>query len=124
PLEDRRHGPPAEGDRGARGRSRRHLWHSSTVDDAVARYRAASESDDIDGLMETLAPDVELVSPLSGRMVFRGKDDLRDLLAAIYGTLSGLHWDEEVGDGSTPVVIGEARVGPVRIGDAMGFDLA
>jgi hypothetical protein len=39
------------------------------VDDAVARYRTASETNDIDGLIATLAPDAELVSPLSGRLV-------------------------------------------------------
>jgi hypothetical protein len=54
------------------------------MDDAVAGYRVMSEANDIDGLMETLAPDAELVSPLSGLMVFRGKDDLRVLLGAIY----------------------------------------
>lgn len=56
------------------------------MDDAVARYRAASEANDLDALMETIAPDAELVSPLSGRMVFRGRDDLRVLLGAVYST--------------------------------------
>jgi hypothetical protein len=49
----------------------------------VLRYRQASEADDIDGLMSTLAPDMELVSPISGRMVFRGQDDLRIPLSAV-----------------------------------------
>jgi hypothetical protein len=52
------------------------------VDDAVARYRAASEANDIDATMAVLAPDAELVSPISGRLVFRGRDDLRVLLTA------------------------------------------
>ena len=41
------------------------------MDDAVARYRTASEANDINGLIATLTPDVQLVSPLSGRLVFR-----------------------------------------------------
>jgi hypothetical protein len=57
-------------------------------------------------------------------MVFRGKDDLRVLLAAVYGSLTGLRWHEEVGDGDVRVVVGEARVGPVKLGDAMVFELA
>ena len=52
--------------------------------DAVARYRVASEQNDIDTLTQTLAEDAELVSPLSGHMVFRGRDDLRILFGAVY----------------------------------------
>lgn len=93
------------------------------MDDAVARYRTASEANDIDALISSLAVDAELVSPLSGRMVFRGRDDLRTLLAAIYGTLGSLRWSEEIGNGSQRVMIGEARVGWVRLSDAMVFDV-
>jgi ketosteroid isomerase-like protein len=34
--------------------------------DAVARYRTASEAFDVDALMDTMEPDVELVSPALG----------------------------------------------------------
>ena len=94
------------------------------MEDAVARYRAASEANDIDGIMGTLAPDAELVSPISGRVVFRGRDDLRVLLTAVYGSLTGLRWRDEVGDGRVRVLTGGAKVGPVRLGDAMVFELA
>lgn len=94
------------------------------MEDAVSRYRAASEANDIDALMQTLAPDVEVVSPISGRMVFSGQDDVRLLLAAVYGSLRGLRWSETVGDGERRVVLGEARVGPVGLTDAMVFELA
>jgi hypothetical protein len=93
------------------------------VDDAIARYRAASESNDIEALIETLAPDAELISPVSGRMVFRGKDDLRVLASAVYGSLSGFRWNEEIGDGRRRVVIGAGRVGPAKVADAMVFEL-
>ncbi len=94
------------------------------MEDAIARYRAASAANDIGPLVETLAPDVELFSPISGRAVFRGKEDLRVLLGAVYGSLTGLRWHREVGDGSVRVVIGEARVGPLKMTDAMVFELA
>jgi hypothetical protein len=94
------------------------------VDDAVARYRAASEANDIDALVGTLAPDAELVSPLSGRMVFRGKDDLRVLLSAVYASLRGWRWHEEVGDASRRVIIGRGKVGPFNVGDAMVLELS
>jgi hypothetical protein len=94
------------------------------VEDAVARYRTASEANDIDGLIGALAPDVELVSPLSGRLVFRGQDDLRVLLSAVYGGMNGLRWRQEVGDGATRVVLGDGMVGPFRLADAMVCELA
>ncbi len=93
------------------------------MDDAVARYRSASEQNDIDGLMSSLAPNAELVSPLSGRLVFRGHDDLRVLLGAVYGSMRDLRWGEEVGDGALRVVLGEGTVGPFKLADAMVCEL-
>jgi hypothetical protein len=94
------------------------------VDDAIARYRAASEANDIDGLMSVMAPDVEVVSPISGRMVFRGQEDVRVLFTAVYGTLKGLRWREEIGDGERRALVGDAKIAGVRMTDAMIFDMA
>lgn len=94
------------------------------MDDAIAVYREASEANDIDRLLGVLAPDAEVVSPISGRMVFRGTKDLRVLLRAVYSTTRGMRWTEEVGDGAARVLIGEFKVGPLRMTDAMAFDLA
>lgn len=93
------------------------------MDDAVARFRAASEANDIESLVAALAPDAELVSPLSRRMVFRGREDLRVLFAAIYGSLREVRWYDEVGDGRARVVLGRAFVGPLRLDDAMVVEL-
>jgi hypothetical protein len=94
------------------------------MDDAVSRYRAATEAGDVDAFMATMAPDVEVVSPISGRMVFRGEDDVRILLSAVYGTLSGLRWTKTVGAGDSFVAVGEARVAGIEMTDAMVFELA
>lgn len=93
------------------------------MDDAVSRYLAATAAGDIDAAMEALAPGVEVVSPISGRMVFRGHDDVRILLSAVYGSLRGLRWSEAVGDGERRVAVGEARIWGVGMTDAMVFDL-
>jgi hypothetical protein len=94
------------------------------MDDAVERYCAASETASIGELMETLSPDVEVVSPISGRMVFRGHDDVRLLLGAVYGSLSDLRWTSTLGDGEVRVVLGTTRILGVRMTDAMVFQLA
>ena len=93
------------------------------MDDSVARYRLASEDNDIESLMDTLAPDVEVVSPISGRMVFGNREDVRVLLGAVYGTIDGLRWEEPVGEGERRVLFGSMRIGPLRMTDAMVFDL-
>jgi hypothetical protein len=90
---------------------------------AVETYREASENADIDRLMTAFAPDAEVVSPISARMVFRGEDDLRHLLAAVYGTVKDLRWTKAIGEGDQRVLYGEFRVGPLRMSDAMVFDL-
>ena len=94
------------------------------MDDAVARYRAASDTNDIAALVETLTPDVELVSPISGRMVFRGREDVRVLLSAVYASIGALRWYDELGDERMRVVLGEGTVGPFALTDAMICELA
>jgi hypothetical protein len=94
------------------------------VDDAVTRYRDAYEASDIDAAMATLAPDAELVSPISGRLVFRGHDDLRVLLTAVFASIRDLHWREELGSERTRVILGDSFVGPLPLGDAMVLELA
>jgi hypothetical protein len=95
----------------------------ASVPEAIARYCAASSAGDVEALMATLAADAELVSPLSGRMVFRGREDLRILLGAIYSTLSDLRWGEPIGHAQRIAVIGECRIGGLRLDDAMVFEL-
>jgi len=91
--------------------------------DAVAVFCEATRVRDIDRIVSTLAPDAELLSPLSGRMVFRGRDDLRVLLGAVYSGLSNLVWREVIGEGATRVAVSDARIAGVTITDAMVLEL-
>jgi len=90
---------------------------------AVERYCAASSANDLDGMLATLAPDAELISPLSATAVIRGKDDLRVLLGAIYSSLEGLRWGAPLTNGSTVITVGSSRIYGLRIDDAMVFEL-
>jgi hypothetical protein len=97
---------------------------TETAPDVVAQFCSATEAGDIDALMATLAPDAELTSPISGRLVFHGPDDLRILLSAAYGGLSGLRWTEQIGDSPRRVLLAEATVGPLRLTEALVIELA
>jgi SnoaL-like domain len=93
------------------------------MDEPLSRYLSASEAADIDGVMSALTADVAVISPISGRMVFRGHDDVAVLLGAVYRSLKGLRWIRTVGEGENRVVLGHAQLGPVRMTDAMVFEL-
>jgi hypothetical protein len=95
----------------------------TAMGDAIDRYKEASEAGDIDGIMSAMAPDVAVVSPISGRMVFRGEADARLLFSAVYGTLRQVRWTRSFGEGRDRVALGEARIGPIRMTDAMVFEL-
>ena len=94
------------------------------MNDAVGRFREASEAHDVDAMMATLAPDAQLVSPISGRLGFRGAADVRLLLEAIYSTLTAVRWNAAVGDGDVRVLVGDSRLGRAKLGDAMVLELA
>lgn len=91
-------------------------------DETVATYRKASEAQDINGLIRTLADDVELIPPLSDRVTFRGADDVRVVLTAVYGSLRTWTWHSAIGNGERLVLVGTGRIGPFAIGDAMVID--
>jgi hypothetical protein len=77
----------------------------------------------MDALAATFADDVELPSPLSGHLVFRGREDVSFLLGCVYGTISDVRWQRPIGDGSTRLAVAEATVGGLRMDDAMLFEL-
>ncbi|GAT00876.1 nuclear transport factor 2 family protein [Mycolicibacterium fortuitum] len=91
----------------------------TTSTDSINVFCEATRTNDIDRAMATLAPDAELISPLSGHMVFRGHDDLRSLLTAVYGGLRQLSWQEPIGEGKTRVAVSEGRIAGLTITDAL-----
>ena len=91
--------------------------------DSVTTFLEATLRHDVDGMVSALAADAQLISPLSGRMIFRGRADLRVLLDAVYGRLTGVTWQEVIGEGSTRVAVGTATVAGVKLTDAMVLDL-
>jgi SnoaL-like domain len=93
------------------------------VNDAVARYCAASEANDMEALAATLASDVELPSPLFATFKFRGREDVKAVLSAVYGLLGEVTWEEPFGSGPMRVAIAHAKFVGLGIDDAMLFEL-
>jgi ketosteroid isomerase-like protein len=79
--------------------------------DVIGQFLDAVAAGDVDAVM---------VTPLSSSMVIRGHDDLRVVFAALLPQLSQhLHWRVRVGNGETTVAVAVARLGGVRVEDAM-----
>jgi hypothetical protein len=90
--------------------------------DQLAEFRAASEANDLDRFIATLAPDAELVSPLLAHGVIRGRQDLRHLFDAVYGALTEVRWSEPIRDGDQAFMVAAAKIGPFAIDDGMLFE--
>jgi hypothetical protein len=95
----------------------------ATTTDSVTAFCEATRTNDIEAIADLLAPDAELISPLSGRMVFRGQRDLLLLLTAVYTGLRDVAWREVIGDGATRVAVSEGRIAGISITDALVFEL-
>ncbi|MGX1810508.1 nuclear transport factor 2 family protein [Nocardia sp. NPDC055321] len=93
------------------------------MDDHLAQFCAAATARDFDTMMKAVAPDAVLVSPLAGKAVFAGHDDLRVLLTAVYSALSDTRWEPQIGTGDRRAVLSHAKLGPFRITDAMIVEL-
>ncbi len=76
----------------------------------------------MEAMAATFAPDVELPSPIFGRVTFRGPDVI-GVLTAVYRTVRGVRWEAPVGEGATRLAIARATILGIRIDDAMVFEL-
>ena len=93
--------------------------------DTTRRYRDAVERADVEAFMATLAPDVVLRSPITTRIEFRGHDEIRTLMRAVFASIRDIHYYADVGDAGTRALFYRARVGRrpveeaslVRLGD-------
>ncbi len=77
----------------------------------TSQYRTALEACDLERLLATMAPDVVVHSPLSMRARFDGRDEVRELLRAVFATVGQMRFHTDVGDERTRVLFHSARVG-------------
>ena len=70
-----------------------------------------------------LADHVEMVSPLTDGFVFSGRDEIRELLSAVFEAIADYHPDSILRDGSTAVVVGRATVRGVDLEEFQHLEL-
>jgi hypothetical protein len=84
----------------------------------TAAWRAAGERGDVEAADRCLAPGIELISPLTASFRFRGRDQVRDVLAAAFGVISDIRYHTEVGDAATRALFYRGRCGQEQFEEA------
>lgn len=87
----------------------------SGVEATTLPIRAAMEARDRRAVVEAFAEDAVLRSPFTDGLVFEGRDQLDALVAVILETLDDLAYTDQLLDGDTAVLIGNARVNGLRL---------
>jgi hypothetical protein len=78
---------------------------------SIAAWRAAGENRDVAAAVACLAPDVELISPLTAAFRFRGTAQLTDVLASAFEVITEIRYHTEVADGGTVALFYHGRAG-------------
>lgn len=91
--------------------------------DAVERFREAGKIRDIDLAMTACADDVVLHSPLTDRVTFRGRAEVRRLFEVVYVRFGELRYSGAIGSGRDWALFGSATVGGQRIEETMRLTL-
>ncbi|MFC0006565.1 nuclear transport factor 2 family protein [Micromonospora siamensis] len=87
-------------------------------DRTIARWRAAAERADVAEAVRCLAPDVEVISPLTARFRFHGPAQVGDMLAAAYEVIDGIRFHTAVGAGDTRALLFHGTVDGQQVEEA------
>ena len=89
----------------------------------TARFRRAEEAHDIEGVLETLAPDVVVRSPITDRVTFQGRDEVRELLRSVFATIDDISYFADIGDARTRALFYRANVNGEPLEEATRIEL-
>ena len=87
---------------------------NSTID----AWRSAGENGDVTAAVACLAPDVEVISPLTAAFRFHGPAQVSDMLASAFEVIHGIRYHTEVGEGDTWALFYHARAGREAVEEA------
>lgn len=74
-------------------------------------------------MIDTLSPDVVVNSPITDRVVFRGPDEVRELLRSVFVTISDIRYFADVGDEHTRALFYRANVNGEPLEEATRIEL-
>lgn len=72
--------------------------------------RLAMEARNVDAIVDAFAPDAEFRSPLTEKLVFKGRAQIEALAKVILVVLEGFHYTEEMFDNQTGFLVAQAQI--------------
>jgi hypothetical protein len=69
------------------------------------------QAHDLTAVLDTFAPYARFHSPLTDRLTFSGHEQLAVLIPVLFDVLKGLHYTDELAQGSTAFLVARATVG-------------
>jgi len=90
---------------------------------AIRTWRSAGESGDHRAALAALAEDVELISPITERFTFRGRDEVEVVLASVFSVVSGFRYVTEISEGRETLLVARARVRGVDLQEFQHLEL-
>lgn len=72
--------------------------------------RAAMEARDLTAVVDAFSADAVIHSPLTGRLTFRGREQIRATMQVILEVFDELHYTDELRDGDSAMLLASARV--------------
>jgi hypothetical protein len=86
--------------------------------------RQAVEGRDLDAMVDAFTPDAVIHSPITFKTRFRGRAEIRELLAAVLEAFEDVRYVEHYELGNVRIVIAQARVGgrPIEEVQVMRMD--
>lgn len=84
----------------------------------TAQWRTTAEAGDIEGFMATLSPQVVFHSPITTLTNFKGHEDVRALMEAVFATIEDIRYTQDVGNESVRALVYEAEVAGQEVQEA------
>ena len=92
----------------------------------ITHWRTAGERGDAAAATACLAPEVEMISPLTAQFRFHGPSEVADVLASAFEVIHDIRYHTQVGQGDTWALFyhGTARREPVEEAQLLRLDAA
>lgn len=92
-------------------------------DDVLALYARAGETGDADLVASLFAEGGALRSPIFARFVFRGREDIRELMSVVYRHMRDVRFSGRAREGNVAFLTARSRIWGFRLEEAFAFDL-